>query len=162
MTDNVKSDRPISKTTIDIILISVMFIFFAIVFIQSMLLSETAGLVPKLTSGVALVLCIIQIVNDVRKRNAEQLSQKVEVIEQAKLKWYYMLLILVSYVVSLYLLGFVISAFSFLCITPYIMKHKKIKANLILASAATIVLYYAFVQIFFVQLPSGLLIDYLF
>jgi hypothetical protein len=162
MTDNVKSDRPMSKTTIDIILIAAMFIFFGIVFIQSMLLSETAGLVPKLTSGVALVLCIIQIVTDVRKRKAEKLSQDVEAVKPAKLRWYYMLLILISYVVSLYLIGFAPSAFLFLCITPYIMKHKKIKANFVLASVATIVLYYAFVKIFYVQLPSGLLIDYLF
>ncbi len=162
MTDDVKSGRRISKLNIDFILVCLMFVFFGIVFIQSQFLSQTAGLVPKFISGAALLLCIVQIIADIRKGNMKENSQAVEAVKPIQLKWYYMLVLLISYVVSLYLLGFIPSAFLFLLITPYILKHKKLKANFILATVTTVILYFIFVEIFYVQLPDGMLFDYLF
>jgi hypothetical protein len=163
MSVSVKSDKRLTKTTIDIILVAAMFVFFAIIFFQALLLSKTAGLVPKLMSGVGMALCAIQMVADFRKRKLE-LSGEASVEEEkpAQLKWYYMLLILIAYIAGLYFIGFIPSALLFLLITPYIMQQKKIKLNIIVAIVATIVLYYVFVEIFYVRLPDGLILDYLF
>ena len=110
-----------------------------------------------------MALCAIQMVADFRKRKLE-LSGEASVEEEkpAQLKWYYMLLILIAYIAGLYFIGFIPSALLFLLITPYIMQQKKIKLNIIVAIVATIVLYYVFVEIFYVRLPDGLILDYLF
>lgn len=162
MSSNVKDDKRLSTTTIDIILLVVMFAFFAMIFSESLFLSETAGLVPKLISGFAMILCVIQILVDIKKRKQELVTQPTEIAKPAQLRWYYLLAILIVYIACLFLLGFVPSVMLFLIITPYIMKQKRIALNIVIAIVATTVLYFAFVKIFRVQLPNGLIFDYLF
>lgn len=151
-----------TKTTIDIILLVVMFVFFGLIFIQTFYLSETAGLVPKLTSGVAMVLCAVQLLSDLKKRRLEAGSQSAVAAKPVQLRWYYLLLLLISYIAGLLLIGFIPAVLLFLIITPFMMKQKKVTLNLTVAIIATVILYFAFVEVFNVRLPEGLLFDYLF
>lgn len=161
MSGNVKFPRQLSSTAINIILEVCMFIFAGMVFTESLGLSEMAGKVPKLVSALALLLCAAELYVDVKKFIAEQASQN-PVEDSHKFRWYYMLIIVSVYAILLMGLGFIIATFTFLLLTPYFLNQKKWKVNFLLATVTTAILYYGFAEIFYVNLPSGLLFDYLF
>jgi hypothetical protein len=160
MSNDNQANRRLSKTTIDIILLLILAAFFGLILIQCRELTRTAALVPKLTASLALILCLIQIVAEVKKRNKEK-GAEPEKLKPANLRWYYLLGLILVYIVCLTQLGFVPAAILFLLVTPYILGQKKIRLNIAVALIATAVLYFAFVKIFHVTLPAGTLFDYL-
>jgi putative tricarboxylic transport membrane protein len=164
MSSNVKTPGRFSKTVVDIVLLVCTLVFVSIVFVQSLALSELAGLVPKLVSGVAIILCLVQLTVEAKKLKAGAAKQEAEPEEQpaTTMRWYTMLMIVGIYIAGLELLGFAISTLLFLLITPYVMQQKKIKINIILAVVTTVIIYYGFVEVFYVRLPEGLLFEYLF
>lgn len=129
--------------------------FFAVIFTISLSLSDAAGQLPRLVTGLGLILTILSLVSQIKdlvKGNSDEIEEVVK-----GLKWYFIALIAVTYLAGLVVLGFIISTLIFLFLVPVILKHRKWKVNFIFSLVTTFVLYLCFVYIFSVRLPQGLI-----
>ena len=128
---------------------------FAVIFTLALSLSYAAGQVPRLVTGLGLVLTIFDLVSQIKdlvKGNSDEAEERVN-----GLKWYFCVLIAATYLASLVILGFIISTLIFLFLVPAILKYRKWKVNVIFSLVATLLLYFCFVYVFSVRLPEGLI-----
>jgi len=148
---------------VDTLLLAGIFVFLIVIFVLSLQLSKTAGEVPKLITGVGIILCVIQFFTQVKKLRAGVYETvESEGITQQTLAWYWNLLLIAVFIICLMLLGFIISTFLYLLLVPYLMDYKRWKVNIVFSAVTTSLLYYSFDKFFNVRLPPGLLLSKLF
>lgn len=136
------------------IILACMFVFFAVLLVMSQALGGTAGQVPRLMSGIGLILTVIEAFAQLRELGGE--VQEQDAVEPAVgLRWYYSLVALLSYIAILMPFGFVASTAVYLFLFPVVMGYRKWRVNLVFALVSTVILYFGFVQLFMVQLPEG-------
>ncbi len=147
------ASRSLRKT--NILLLSCLFVFFAVLFVMSQALGGTAGQVPQLISGIGLVLTVIELIGQVGAlRNG---SVEEDAVGPAGLRWYFSLVALLAYIAILMLFGFIVSTAIYLLVFPATMGYRKWRVNLVFALVSTAILYYGFVQLFMVRLPEGII-----
>jgi hypothetical protein len=160
---NTKFKPEKNKVVVDTLLLAGIFVFLIVIFVLSLQLGKTAGEVPKLITGVGIILCVIQFFTQVKKLRAGVYETvESEGITQQTLAWYWNLLLIAVFIICLMLLGFIISTFLYLLLVPYLMDYKRWKVNIVFSAVTTSVLYYSFDKFFHVRLPPGLLLSKLF
>ncbi len=153
-----------SSGTIDLIMVAIVCLFFAVIFVMSFFLSKTAGMVPKLISGLGLILCIIQAVQALRNMKAGTRQGEDDEKDNAHegVRWYLHLLLVALYIVCFIMFGFIVATLAYLTLVPNLLGHKKWVTNIIFAVVTTGIVYYSFVNWFYVRLPLGLLFSNFF
>jgi Tripartite tricarboxylate transporter TctB family len=152
-----KSNVAMPAGKVNLIILGLLLVFFTVLFIMSRILGGTAGRVPGIISGFGFVLTMIEIFAQVRTMVNK--TAKEEAAEPAMgLKWYYSLVMVLSYLVILMLFGFIISNLIYLFLCPVLLGYRKWHVNLVFTLVATVISYYCFVQLFMVQLPEGIVI----
>lgn len=149
-----KGKKRSSITSVNNVLLLVTFLLFILFFVNSLSLSKTAGLVPRLVTGAGIILCVVQVILQAGK--VDDKSQEQE--KSQGLKWYIHLLLILLYLASLILIGFPISTFLYLAVLPALLGYKKWKVNLTFSVITTVILYYSFVNFFYVRLPEGIIL----
>ena len=152
-----------NKVVVDTLLLVGIFVFLVVIFVLSLQLGKTAGEVPKLITGIGIILCLIQFFTQVKKLRARvyEMVESEGTMKQS-LPWYWNLLLIIVFILCLMVLGFIVSTFLYLLLVPYLMDYKKWKVNIIFSIVTTGVLYYSFGTFFNVRLPAGLLLGNFF
>ena len=160
---NTESKPRMNKVVVDTLIVAGIFVFLAVIFILSLQMGQNAGAVPRLIAGAGIVLCVIQIITQVKKLRAGVYETvESEGTMKQSLPWYWNLLLIIVFIICLMVLGFIVSTFLYLLLVPYLMDYKKWKVNIIFSIVTTGVLYYSFGTFFKVRLPAGLLLGNFF
>lgn len=139
-------------------LLAITAVFF-LVFVLSFSLSKIAGTVPKLISGIGIVLCVFVMAKNLfGKKPSNGDAEKAESVAIQGVPVYKSLLLLIAYLVGMIILGFPISTFIFLAVLPIYLGNKNYRFNVIFSLVSTAVLYFVFVNLFYVRLPVGVLL----
>jgi hypothetical protein len=155
--------RPRRGISLDKAFILGIFLTFAVVFVLSFSLSRTAGGVPKLISACGMVLCALSFFMKPRIKKAMAQSEAVACVEAGSgLSFVKCLLFIAAYMVSMIVLGFLISTFLMLILFPLLLKYRNMKVAIPFSAITTAILYFTFVKLFYVRLSTGLLIDLIF
>lgn len=144
-------------TKMHIIIASGLLAFFIFLFILSYLLGGIAGQVPLLISGAGITLSVIELFSLTKHLRSQTTGGKPPE-PPAGMKWYYSVVILITYITILMLFGFLASTLLYLFICPAILGYKKWHVNAIFSITATVILYLSFVKLFMVRLPIGIII----
>jgi Ca2+/Na+ antiporter len=145
----------------DLCFLGILTFFFALFFVMSFFLSRIAGTVPKLISGIALILCLIVLLKVYldKKRCQEEKEEEKQTESGQGIPVFKTLLILVVYSISLLILGFPLSTFIVLALWPVMLGNKNYLKNIIFSLISTGVFYWIFVKLFFIRLPIGILVE---
>lgn len=152
-----KSKAPMSAKKANLIMLGFLLVFFAALFIMSQTIGGNAGRVPGIMSGLGFILTVIELIAQVRAA-AKGIPTEEAGEPVTGLKWYYSLIVILSYIIILMLFGFIASTAIYLFVCPVLLGYRKWLVNLVFTVVSTIILYYGFVQLFMVQLPEGIII----
>ena len=138
-----------------IVFSAMILIVFSVIFIQSLSLPKISRQVPESISIIAIVLLILQIVEDLRR----QAGPKEEEHEHQKTEWWKNKsfrtgLITVLYVAAINFLGYMVSTLLFMA-TLMSMLGLRGKLLYILSPAVTITCWVLFAFFFKVNIPHG-------
>ena len=173
------------KYFIDRIFLGVLAVFFGIILQQSINMSRTASLMPKIFCATGIFLCFLVFVMGLYKERKEASKasggepspsggggEKNKTEEKdwrtqgqdkgAGIPLYITAGAVIGYFILLLLLGFIISSIMVMFFMPFIMKYKKYVSSSIVAVVSTLTLFLTFKYIFHIALPSGLLFQALF
>jgi hypothetical protein len=168
------------KLVTDRIFLAVLILFFAIILQQSMGLTRTAGLMPKLITVTGIILCALVLLSGfIRERiaPAEKAEQKTtgtteneggnkkggDWQEMAKsggkkgLPLYATILVSVGYLILFALFGFLISSIAVMLVLPLLLGYRKFIVVILVAVISSLAIYFSFVYLFHVTLPAGLI-----
>jgi putative tricarboxylic transport membrane protein len=149
-----KSKQGLPLRTIHIIIGATIFVFFALMFLMSLSLRQTAAEVPLLVTGAGMFFSVIELFY-----LARETAPKEDAEPDTGLRWYYSLAIVATYICILMTLGFVASTLIYLFWCPVILGYRKWMVNAVFSLVSTAVLYYGFVDLFLVKLPEGILVS---
>lgn len=150
-----------SATKMHITISSCLLVFFIFLFYMSYILGGTAGKVPLIMSGAGIILSALELLSLIKTLKSQTTEGK-PVEPNVGLKWYYSVVILITYIIVLMFFGFLASTLIYLFICPAILGYRKWVVNGIYSIAATVILYLSFVKLFMVRLPVGIIIENLF
>ncbi len=152
-----KSKAPVPARKANLIMLGCLLVFFAGLLIMSRMIGGNAGRVPAIMSGLGFILTVIELIAQIRSV-AKGILKEEAGEPVSGLKWYYSLIVILSYIVILMLFGFIASTAIYLFVCPVLLGYRKWLVNLVFTMVSTIILYYGFVQLFMVQLPEGIII----
>ena len=164
-----------NKYSIDRIFLGVLVIFFGIILQQSIGMSRTSSLMPRLFSIVGIILCLFVYLDGIIKEKKSAKKTSVEdgkkeekdwrtagVADKKGLPFFVTSGIVIGYFVLLVFLGYIVSSIIVMLVIPFLMKFPKKIAITVVALVSTLVLFFAFRYLFNIALPAGLLFDMIF
>ncbi|MFP3042531.1 tripartite tricarboxylate transporter TctB family protein [Treponema primitia] len=156
---------------VDRIFLIVLVLFFGIILQQSLGLTRTAGLMPKLVCTSGIILCALVFILGLFKEKA--LAKKAAGDESAEKKekdWkemtksggkkglpiYITLIVAVVYFILFLILGFAVSSIIIMLVIPSILHYKKYIVVIPVAIISSLAIYFSFTYLFHISLPVGL------
>jgi hypothetical protein len=155
-------------------------VFFAIILVQSLGLSRTAGLMPKLISIVGIVLCVLVLLqgfikakatvtenSEAKKAGTTEDKKQGDWQEMAKaeedngLPLYATILISIGYLGLFILLGFPVASIAVMLVLPFLLNYRKYIVMIPVAIVSSLAIYFSFVYFFHITLPTGLVFQFI-
>jgi hypothetical protein len=168
------------KLIIDRIFLAVLIFFFAVILQQSMGLTRTAGLMPKLITITGIILCVLVLISGfVKERIAPAKSEEQKTgtaeheggtkkggdwQEMAKaggkkgLPLYITVFVSAAYLILFALFGFLIASVAVMLVVPLLLNYRKLMVVIPVAIISPAAIYFSFVYLFHVTLPEGLVV----
>lgn len=109
---------------------------------------------PKFLLGLLFILLCIQILKNITKIKNEGKLSNIS-IKFSKKTLILSLLIIAVYIISIDVLGFILSTFLFQVIFLKILHEKKISIIIFVPTIITIICYILFIKVLFIPLPRG-------
>ncbi|HYE81645.1 MAG TPA: tripartite tricarboxylate transporter TctB family protein [Clostridia bacterium] len=134
-------------------------IVFAMVLVMSFSLSKTAGSVPRLISIVGIILSVISLITDSKKKDGKKEGNNADSSENQGVPFMKTFAFIIAYLVAMVVLGFLVSTILILFLMTILMNYKNYKVSAIFSVIATVMLYASFKYLFYVRLPIGILFE---
>jgi small-conductance mechanosensitive channel len=166
------------KLVTDRIFLTVLILFFSIILWQSMGLTRTAGLMPKLITTVGIILCVLVLIIGFLKERVLSTKKEEKKIENPEneggnkkggdwqemarggvkkgLPLYATILVSIGYLVLFALFGFLIASIAVMMVVPLLLNYRKLLIVIPVAIISPLAIYFSFVYLFHVTLPTGL------
>lgn len=142
--------------------IAIIFVF-AMVLVMSFSLSETAGSVPRLISIIGIVLSVISLLEDYKKKDGSKEGNKEGNNDASDdnqgVPFVKCFAFIIAYLVAMIVLGFLVSTMLMLFAMTILMSYKNYKVSISFSVIATVILYFSFKYLFYVRLPIGILFE---
>jgi len=160
---------------VDRIFLGVLVVFFGVILQQSVGMSRTASLMPRLFSVIGILLCFLVFLTGIAKEKKAALKASEGEGKKEEKDWrtagqtaekglplYVTVGSVIGYFLLLIFLGYIVSSIIVMFAIPFLMNYKKRLTAIIVALVSTLVLFFAFRYLFSVPLPLGLLFEALF
>lgn len=165
------------KLVTDRIFLVVLILFFSVILAQSMGLTRTAGLMPKLITIAGIILCVLVLISGfVKERIAPAKDEEQEAGttenggddskdwqemaregEKKGLPLYTTVLVSIGYLIIFVVCGFLVASIAVMLVIPLLLNYRKLVVVIPVAIISPMAIYFSFVYLFHVSLPTGLI-----
>ncbi len=131
---------------------------FAVAFALTFGLNPIARQIPRLISGLGIVLALLEIVVQVKALPAGAAESDEGPSPRGGVSWYFGLALATGYICCMFLIGFLVSTSVFLFFVPVVLGYRRLTITLAFSIISTALLYCSFTYVFLLDLPAGILL----